>query len=42
MRIVMTALVFVYLTASVSAGNNWPEYRGPNGDGNSDAKGLPV
>jgi outer membrane protein assembly factor BamB len=42
MRTVMTACVFVFLTAFVSAGNNWPEFRGPNGDGKSDAIGLPV
>jgi len=27
---------------SLPAASNWPQFRGPNGDGHSDAKGLPV
>ena len=26
----------------LSAADNWPQYRGPTGDGHSDAKGLPL
>jgi outer membrane protein assembly factor BamB len=35
-------LSFVLLTGRVQAGDNWPEFRGPNGDGHSDAVGLPI
>ena len=27
---------------TVAAEDNWPEFRGPRGNGHSDAKGLPV
>ncbi|WP_020471564.1 PQQ-binding-like beta-propeller repeat protein [Zavarzinella formosa] len=39
-RAVLTALFLSSLTAF--AADNWPEYRGPHGDGHSDAKGLPT
>ena len=29
-------------TFALHAGENWPEFRGPSGDGHSDAKGLPT
>ena len=29
-------------TFSLHAADNWPQFRGPNGDGRTDAKGLPV
>ena len=29
-------------TATLFAADNWPQFRGPAGDGHSDAKGLPV
>ena len=33
----------VALAASIaSAGDNWPQFRGPSGDGHSDAVGLPL
>ena len=33
----------VALSASIaSAGDNWPQFRGPSGDGHSDAVGLPL
>jgi outer membrane protein assembly factor BamB len=35
-------LVTVLLTANASAGENWPQFRGPDGTGRSDATGLPV
>ncbi len=37
--IVIASLTFV---ANVFAHENWPEFRGPNGDGISDATGLPA
>ncbi|MHC1767657.1 MAG: PQQ-binding-like beta-propeller repeat protein [Verrucomicrobiia bacterium] len=35
----LAALVFI---RSLSAGEHWPQFRGPNGDGHSDAQGLPT
>src|SRR5207249_6217513 len=32
----------VAFSASLVAADNWPQFRGPTGDGRSDAKGLPV
>ncbi len=29
-------------TAAVAASDNWPQFRGPNGDGISDSKGVPT
>ncbi|MEX2139503.1 MAG: PQQ-binding-like beta-propeller repeat protein [Pirellulales bacterium] len=38
-----TLLTTCIFTASLSlAGDNWPEFRGPNGDGHGKAKNLPV
>lgn len=39
-RTLLPALLIV--VSSLFAAENWPEYRGPTGDGHSDAKGLPV
>jgi outer membrane protein assembly factor BamB len=36
-----TLLTFSFHT-NLRAEDNWPQFRGPNGDGHSDAKGLPV
>lgn len=37
------SLALLMLTAvSLSAAENWPEFRGPHGDGHADAKGLPT
>ena len=30
------------LTTQLTAAENWPQFRGPNGDGHSDATGLPL
>lgn len=38
----ISLMVLAFLTASVSAGDNWPQFHGPRGDGHSDATGLPV
>jgi outer membrane protein assembly factor BamB len=37
---VLLQLSFVF--SSVNAGENWPQFRGPTGDGHSDATGLPL
>ncbi len=42
MRILLTLSVVLGLTALVAAGDNWPRFRGPNGDGHSDAARLPL
>ena len=36
------AAIFGIACASSHAGESWPQFRGPNGDGISDAKNLPV
>jgi outer membrane protein assembly factor BamB len=43
-RIAALAIVIVcaFSLTHASAGDNWPEFRGPNGDGHSDSVGLPV
>ena len=33
---------FAFCASAFSAAENWPQFRGPAGDGHSDAKGLPV
>ncbi len=39
----LIAIVFMAIfTSSVSAGENWPAWRGPTGDGQSDEKNLPL
>jgi outer membrane protein assembly factor BamB len=35
-------LALALLSTPLLAGDNWPEYRGPKGDGHSDSTGLPV
>src|SRR6185503_18626384 len=35
-------LVFCLCCTSVFAADHWPQFRGPGGDGHSDAKGLPL
>jgi outer membrane protein assembly factor BamB len=36
------ALALGFSLTSTFAADNWPQFRGPNGDGHSDAKGLPL
>ena len=36
------AAALVVATTNLYAANIWPDYRGPNHDGHSDAKGLPL
>ena len=42
MRYTTLILIFAAIARAVSAGDSWPEHRGPTADGNSDATGLPV
>ena len=35
-------ILLVTFTSSLPAADNWPQFRGPTGDGHSDAKNLPV
>jgi outer membrane protein assembly factor BamB len=42
MRRVAIPVLLLGLLSTLSAGDNWPQYRGPNGDGHSDAKRLPT
>src|SRR5713101_2646085 len=35
-------LGLAFLVASAAASDNWPQFRGPRGEGKSDATGLPV
>jgi outer membrane protein assembly factor BamB len=35
-------IVCAFSLTQALAGDNWPEFRGPNGDGHSDSVGLPV
>src|SRR5260370_32030850 len=42
MRICFILFTAAALAAAAAAGENWPEFRGPNGAGVSDAKGLPT
>src|SRR5687768_9630202 len=41
-QFLMRGVVTCVLVWSACAEANWPQFRGPNGDGHSDAKGLPV
>jgi outer membrane protein assembly factor BamB len=41
-RRLLLLLVSASLTAAAPAGENWPQFRGPQGEGRSDATGLPV
>lgn len=38
----LAILFSLALPCSISAADNWPQFRGPSGDGKSDAKGLPT
>lgn len=38
----LVILVLLLITSLASAGDSWPQFRGPTGDGLSDAVGLPV
>src|ERR1051325_4609778 len=38
----LTLLLTGFLCSTASAGDNWPDFRGPTMDGHSDAKDLPL
>lgn len=42
MRLVFVVLLSIATLHSVAGEENWPQFRGPNGDGKSDAVGLPL
>ena len=42
MRIITTFFAIVGCVCSGGANENWPQFRGPAGDGHSDSKGLPL
>src|SRR5437016_4472406 len=42
MRISLILIAAASLTAAAAAGDNWPQFRGPQNDGHSDATGLPL
>jgi outer membrane protein assembly factor BamB len=41
-RCLLVLTGFLIGLANAAAGDNWPEFRGPTGDGHSDAVGLPL
>ena len=42
MRYGLTFLALILSTAAVPAGDTWPQYRGPAGNGQADARNVPV
>ena len=42
MRSATSLFLALTLMASANAGQDWPQFRGPSGDGHSDAKNLPL
>ena len=42
MRAVLGCFVLSFTSTLAWAGETWPEFRGPTGDGHSDCRGLPV
>ena len=42
MRTSLVVFALILSTSLAVAGENWPQFRGPTGDGHSDAVGLPV
>src|SRR5262245_41384991 len=42
MRILLPCLLALLASSAAGAGDNWPQFRGPGGDGLSDSRGLPV
>src|SRR5438128_6871044 len=42
MRHLLSLLSAALLVFSACANDNWPQFRGPNGDGHSDSRGLPM
>jgi len=42
MRAIFRLLAVIVCTSLLRAGDNWPQFRGPDGDGHSDSAGLPL
>ena len=42
MRCALLSVVLSLVPAAVFAEDNWPQFRGPHGDGHSEARGLPL
>ncbi len=42
MQRALSMIVLALLTQYATAGDNWPQFRGPTGNGVSDAVGLPL
>ena len=42
MRILFSCLLALSVARAAVAGDNWPQFRGPNGDGCSDSRDLPL
>ena len=42
MRIALCIFLTLFFGRGASAGDHWPEFRGPDGQGHTDAKGLPL
>ncbi|MFM9078896.1 MAG: serine/threonine protein kinase, partial [Opitutaceae bacterium] len=41
-KLVFLSAILLALAAAARAGENWPQFRGPTGQGVADATGLPV
>jgi len=42
MRVAIVLIVLALASSPASADDNWPQFRGPRGDGHADATGLPL
>src|ERR1700742_4934437 len=42
MRALLYVLPLTFALSVAAAAENWPQFRGPTGDGHAEAKGLPV
>src|SRR5262245_38574003 len=42
MRLIVSCLLALVTACAARAGDNWPQFRGPDGNGLSDSRGLPV
>jgi outer membrane protein assembly factor BamB len=42
LRLCVTLVFFVFPAVLATANDNWPQWRGPNGNGTSDSKNLPI
>jgi hypothetical protein len=42
MRAVISLIALALVSKAAWADDNWPQFRGPHGDGHADAKSLPL